>query len=114
MDHTLALIGRAHQGDKEARDTLFAENMGLVYSVTRRFLGRGVEMEDLFQIGSIGLLKAVDKFNPEFDVKFSTYAVPMIVGEIKRFLRDDGILKVSRSIKENQYKIYKVREEMEK
>ena len=108
MDHTLALIGRAHQGDKEARDTLFAENMGLVYSVTRRFLGRGVEMEDLFQIGSIGLLKAVDKFNPEFDVKFSTYAVPMIVGEIKRFLRDDGILKVSRSIKENQYKIYKV------
>ena len=114
MDHTLALIGRAHQGDKEARDTLFAENMGLVYSVTRRFLGRGVEMEDLFQIGSIGLLKAVDKFNPEFDVKFSTYAVPMIVGEIKRFLRDDGILKVSRSIKENQYKIYKVREDMEK
>lgn len=77
MDHTLALIGRAHQGDKEARDTLFAENMGLVYSVTRRFLGRGVEMEDLFQIGSIGLLKAVDKFNPEFDVKFSTYAVPI-------------------------------------
>ena len=64
-------------GGKEARDTLFAENMGLVYSVTRRFLGRGVEMEDLFQIGSIGLLKAVDKFNPEFDVKFSTYAVPI-------------------------------------
>ena len=114
MDHTLALIGRAHQGDKEARDTLFEENIGLVYSVTRRFLGRGVEMEDLFQIGSIGLLKAVDKFNPDFDVKFSTYAVPMIVGEIKRFLRDDGILKVSRSIKENQYKIYKVKEEMEK
>ena len=114
MDHTLALIGRAHQGDKEARDTLFEENIGLVYSVTRRFLGRGVEMEDLFQIGSIGLLKAVDKFNPDFDVKFSTYAVPMIIGEIKRFLRDDGILKVSRSIKENQYKIYKVKEEMEK
>lgn len=114
MDHTLALIGRIHQGDKEARDTLFSENMGLVYSVSRRFLGRGVEMEDLFQIGSIGLLKAVDNFNPEFDVKFSTYAVPMIIGEIKRFLRDDGMLKVSRSIKENQYKIYKVREEMEK
>ncbi|MDD5805074.1 SigF/SigG family RNA polymerase sporulation sigma factor [Blautia sp. HCP3S3_H10_1] len=114
MDHTLALIGRIHQGDKEARDTLFSENMGLVYSVSRRFLGRGVEMEDLFQIGSIGLLKAVDNFNPEFDVKFSTYAVPMIIGEIKRFLRDDGMLKVSRSIKENRYKIYKVREEMEK
>ena len=113
MDHTLALIGRIHQGDKEARDTLFSENMGLVYSVSRRFLGRGVEMEDLFQIGSIGLLKAVDHFNPEFDVKFSTYAVPMIIGEIKRFLRDDGILKVSRSIKENQYKVYKMREELE-
>lgn len=77
MDHTLALVGRIHQGDKEARDTLFSENMGLVYSVARRFLGRGVEMEDLFQIGSIGLLKAVDHFNPEFDVKFSTYAVPI-------------------------------------
>ena len=114
MDHTLALIGRIHQGDKEARDTLFSENIGLVYSVARRFLGRGVEMEDLFQIGSIGLLKAVDHFNPEFDVKFSTYAVPMIIGEIKRFLRDDGILKVSRSIKENQYKICKMREELEK
>ena len=71
-------------------------------------------MEDLFQIGSIGLLKAVDHFNPDFDVKFSTYAVPMIIGEIKRFLRDDGILKVSRSIKENQYKICKMREELEK
>ena len=93
---------------------MFSENMGLVYSVARRFLGRGVEMEDLFQIGSIGLLKAVDHFNPEFDVKFSTYAVPMIIGEIKRFLRDDGILKVSRSIKENQYKICKMREELEK
>lgn len=114
MDHTLALIGRIHQGDKEARDTLFAENMGLVYSVARRFLGRGVELEDLFQIGSIGLLKAVDNFDPGFQVKFSTYAVPMIIGEIKRFLRDDGILKVSRSIKENQYKIYKMREEMER
>lgn len=114
MDHTLALIERIHQGDKEARDTLFSENMGLVYSAARRFLGRGVELEDLFQIGSIGLLKAVDNFNPDFQVKFSTYAVPMIIGEIKRFLRDDGILKVSRSIKENQYRIYKIREEMER
>lgn len=114
MDHTLALIERIHQGDKEARDTLFSENMGLVYSTARRFLGRGVELEDLFQIGSIGLLKAVDNFNPDFQVKFSTYAVPMIIGEIKRFLRDDGILKVSRSIKENQYRIYKIREEMER
>lgn len=114
MDHTLALIGRAHQGDKEARDTLFEENVGLIYSVARRFLGRGVEMEDLFQIGSIGLLKAVDKFDLSYDVKFSTYAVPMIAGEIKRFLRDDGILKVSRSLKENHYKVYQLRESLER
>ena len=78
--------------------------------MARRFLGRGVEMEDLFQIGSIGLLKAVDKFDMSFDVRFSTYAVPMIAGEIKRYLRDDGILKVSRSLKENHYRIYSVRE----
>ncbi len=113
MEDTLALIGRAHQGDKEARDTLFEENIGLVYSVARRFTGRGAEMEDLIQIGSIGLLKAVDKFDLSYDVKFSTYAVPMIAGEIKRFLRDDGILKVSRSLKESQYKVFKLREEME-
>ncbi len=114
MDHTLALIGRAHQGDKKARDTLFEENVGLVYSVAKRFLGRGVEMEDLFQIGSIGLLKAVDKFDLSYDVRFSTYAVPMIVGEIKRFLRDDGILKVSRSLKESHYRVYQVREVLER
>lgn len=114
MDHTLALIGRSHQGDKEARDTLFKENTGLIYSVAKRFLGRGVEMEDLFQIGSIGLLKAVDHFDPSYEVRFSTYAVPMIVGEIKRFLRDDGILKVSRSLKENCGRIYQVKEKLEK
>ena len=88
MDRTLVLIGRAHQGDKAARDLLFEENTGLIYSVAKRFLGRGVEMEDLFQIGSIGLLKAVDKFDMSYDVKFSTYAVPMIIGEIRRYLRD--------------------------
>lgn len=114
MDHTLALIGLAHQGDKKARDTLFEENTGLIYSVAKRFLGRGVEMEDLFQIGSIGLLKAVDKFDTGYQVKFSTYAVPMIAGEIKRFLRDDGILKVSRSLKENYYRIYQKRDKLEK
>ena len=79
MDRTLVLIGRAHQGDKAARDLLFEENTGLIYSVAKRFLGRGVEMEDLFQIGSIGLLKAVDKFDMSYDVKFSTYAVPIAV-----------------------------------
>ena len=77
MDHTLALIGRAHQGDKAARDTLVEENAGLVYSVAKRFVGRGVDMEDLIQIGSIGLIKAVDKFDLSFDVRFSTYAVPI-------------------------------------
>lgn len=113
MDHTLALIGLAHQGDKEARDTVFEENMGLVYSVAKRFLGRGLEMDELFQIGSIGLLKAVDKFDFSYEVKFSTYAVPMISGEIKRFLRDDGMIKVSRSIKELAYKIYFCQEQLQ-
>ena len=114
MDHTLALIGRIHQGDKEARDTLFSENMGLVYSVARRFLGRGVEMEDLFQIGSIGLLKAVDHFNPEFDVKFSTYAVPMIIGEIRRYMRDNNSIRVSRSLRDTAYKAIYARESYRK
>ena len=114
MDHTLSLIQRAHQGDKEARDTLIEENMGLVYSVARRFLGRGVDQEDLFQIGSIGLIKAVDKFDPAFQVRFSTYAVPMITGEIKRFLRDDGMLQVRRSLKETACKAYQAREELER
>ena len=114
MDHTLALIMKSQQGDKEARDTIFEENAGLVYSVAKRFLGRGVEMEDLVQIGSIGLLKAIDHFDRSYDVRFSTYAVPMILGEIRRYLRDDGILKVSRSLKENCVRIYSAREKLEK
>ena len=114
MDHTLALITTSQQGDKKARDTVFEENTGLIYSVAKRFVGRGVEMEDLIQIGSIGLLKAVDHFNASFEVKFSTYAVPMIAGEIKRYLRDDGILKVSKSLKENCVRIYSAREKLEK
>ncbi len=114
MDHTLALIIKSQQGDKEARDTIFEENAGLVYSVAKRFLGRGVEMEDLVQIGSIGLLKAIDHFDRSYNVRFSTYAVPMILGEIRRYLRDDGILKVSRSLKENCVRIYSAREKLEK
>ena len=114
MEHTLALIARSHQGDKEARDTIFEENIGLIWSIVKRFQNRGVELEDLFQIGSIGLLKAVDKFDLSYDVKFSTYAVPMISGEIKRFLRDDGMIKVSRSLKEVCYKAYLAREKLEK
>lgn len=112
MDNILALIGRAHQGDKRARDILTEKNMGLVHSIARRFQNRGVEMEDLVQIGSIGLLKAIDKFDTGYDVKFSTYAVPMITGEIKRFLRDDGMVKVSRSLKEEAARAYAVREEL--
>ncbi|MCI6044435.1 SigF/SigG family RNA polymerase sporulation sigma factor [bacterium] len=114
MEHTLALIKSAHEGDKNARDTLVEENIGLVWSIVRRFQNRGVEMEDLFQIGSIGLIKAVDKFDLSYEVQFSTYAVPMIAGEIKRFLRDDGMLKVSRPLKEMAGKAYGVREALEK
>lgn len=104
MDHTIALIRKSHEGDKAARDLLVEENVGLIWCVVKRFQGRGTDAEDLFQIGSIGLLKAIDKFDLSYDVKFSTYAVPMISGEIKRFLRDDGMIKVSRSLKELAYK----------
>ena len=111
MNHTKELIERAHRGDEKARETLVLENMGLIGSIVRRFAGRGYEQEDLFQIGSIGLIKAVDKFDTAFDVKFSTYAVPMITGEIKRFLRDDGMIKVSRTLKENSVKMARMIEE---
>lgn len=112
MDHTLELIQRAQAGDDKAREILVQENMGLVWSLVRRFSNRGYDIEDLFQIGSIGLLKSIDKFDLSFSVKFSTYAVPMIVGEIKRFLRDDGMIKVSRSLKETAYKVRLLKEEM--
>lgn len=112
MDHTIALIKKSHDGDKEAREQLVEENVGLIWCVVKRFYGRGTEAEDLFQIGSIGLLKAIDKFDLSYEVKFSTYAVPMISGEIKRFLRDDGMIKVSRSLKELSYKIFQKREEL--
>ena len=102
---TLEQIKRARAGDKLAREQVIKENMALVYSIVKRFIGRGYELEDLAQIGAIGLIKAVDNFNLNFDVKFSTYAVPMITGEIKRFLRDDGMVKVSRSLKENGFRI---------
>lgn len=107
------LLELAHSGDKTARDTMVRENMGLIWSIVRRFANRGYELEDLFQIGSIGLMKAIDKFDTTFEVKFSTYAVPMITGEIKRFLRDDGLIKVSRSLKENGAKIKQARERLQ-
>lgn len=112
MDHTKELVLRAHSGERAARDQLVMENMGLVYSISKRFLGRGYELEDINQIGTIGLIKAIDKFDENYDVKFSTYAVPMIAGEIKRFLRDDGMLKVSRSLKENGYRIKKASDQL--
>lgn len=100
-------------GDTEARNRVITENVGLIWSIVRRFLGRGQEADDLFQIGCIGLMKAVDKFELSYDVKFSTYAVPMISGEIKRFLRDDGMIKVSRTLKETAGKVRRVQEVLE-
>ena len=96
MEETTVLLTQAQAGDREAREVLVEKNLGLVHHIVKRFIGRGYEAEDLFQIGSIGLMKAIDKFDLSYDVKFSTYAVPMIAGEIKRFLRDDGMVKVSR------------------
>ena len=114
MRDNAALITRIHEGDKEAKDTMIEENMGLVYSVAKRFMGRGCEKEDLIQIGVIGLIKAINKFDASFDVQFSTYAVPMIMGEIRRFLRDDGILKVSRTLKETAAKGRRTQEILQK
>lgn len=108
------LIALSQNGDTVARDTLVNCNIRLVWSVVQRFLNRGYEPEDLFQIGCIGLLKSVDKFDLSYDVKFSTYAVPMIIGEIQRFLRDDGTLKVSRSLKEQANKVRKTKDELSK
>ena len=101
MEHFAELIGQAHKGDKSARDELVSENLGLVRAVARRFEHRGHDREELFQIGCIGLIKAIDKFDLSLQLAFSTYAVPMITGEIRRYLRDDGMLKVSRTLKEN-------------
>ena len=102
---TTELILLAKEGDTHARSMLVENNIGLVWSIVRRFQNRGHETEDLFQIGCIGLIKAINKFDTSYDVRFSTYAVPMIIGEIKRFLRDDGIIKVSRSLKEVSNKV---------
>ena len=110
MDRTLWLIECAHQGDKKAREAAVEENMGLVMHVVKRYQGKTTDMEDLIQIGCIGLLKAVDYFDLNMDVRFSSYAVPMILGEIRRYLRDDGMLKVSRSLKNIAYQTSKTRE----
>ncbi len=112
MESMLHLISQAQRGDKQVRDTLIEENMGLVHHIVKRFLNRGYDAEELFQIGCIGLMKAIDHFDTNYDVKFSTYAVPLIMGEIKRFLRDNGIIKVSRSLKENAWKIKNAQREL--
>ena len=112
MEEISVLIAQAQAGDRKAREVLIEKNLGLVHHIVKRFAGRGYDCEDLFQVGSIGLIKAIDKFDLNYDVRFSTYAVPMITGEIKRFLRDDGMIKVSRSIKELGVKVRAAREEM--
>lgn len=110
-DVNTSLLESAAKGDSSARDELIMRNTGLVHSIVRRFLGRGHEADDLFQIGCIGLIRAVERFDPSYGVKFSTYAVPMIIGEIKRFMRDDGIIKVSRNLKNLAAKAAKIREQ---
>lgn len=113
MEETSVLIARSQAGEKDAREVLIEKNLGLVHHIVRRFAGRGCDPEDLFQIGTIGLMKAIDKFNLELGLKFSTYAVPMITGEIRRFLRDDGPVKVSRTIKENGLKVKLARQKLQ-
>ena len=114
MVNNEALLKDYKRGDMSARDRLCRENMGLVQSIARRFSAGGADVEDLAQTGSLGLLKAIENFDDSFGVKFSTYAVPVIMGEIRRFLRDDGIIKVSRSVKECASKSYLARDELSK
>ncbi len=114
MTDNLQLLRLAKEGDMTARNRLITENMGLVVSVAKRYIGRGQDLEDLVQIGLIGLIKAVDRFDMSYDVMFSTYSVPLIQGEIRRFLRDDGIVKVSRNLKTIHYKAEKFRQEFQR
>lgn len=109
MTKTEELIARCQAGDSEAKETLIVENSGLIWSVARRFLGRGTEADDVYQLACLGFLKAVEGFDLEYGTQFSTYAVPKISGEIRRFLRDDGAVKVSRSLKEQAATIKSVR-----
>ncbi len=111
-EESIELLKKVKEGDEDAKNEMVVRNMGLVKSIVTKFLGRGVEYDDLLQIGSLGLLRAIINFDPTYDVKFSTYAVPMIMGEIKRFLRDDGSLKVSRSLKECAMEVYAANERL--
>lgn len=112
MTEVRELLQKAQAGDKSARDRLVEQNTGLVRSIVNRFNLKGVDKEDLFQIGMIGLIKAIDYFDLDYDVRFSTYAVPMITGEIRRFLRDDGMVKVSRSIKDNRVLVNRAKDQL--
>ncbi|MCD8085753.1 MAG: RNA polymerase sporulation sigma factor SigG [Clostridiales bacterium] len=109
-EEMVALMERIQEGDEEARQQMIEGNLRLVLSVIQRFAGRGQNMDDLFQIGCIGLIKAIDNFDPKFLVKFSTYGVPMIAGEIRRFLRDSSTMRVSRSVRDTAYRVLQARE----
>lgn len=112
MSRTEDLIRLSQAGDRSAGELLITENSGLIWSVARRFLGRGAESDDLYQLGCLGFLKAVEGFDLEFGTQFSTYAVPKIAGEIRRFLRDDGAVKVSRGLKEQAATIKAIRSQL--
>lgn len=109
-EETQALLLRAKAGDAQARDELIAGNLRLVLSVIQRFANRGENLDDLFQVGCIGLIKAIDNFNTDLDVRFSTYGVPMILGEVRRYLRDNSALRVSRAMRDTAYKVLQAKE----
>ena len=109
-EETMELLRRSRQGDAAAREALISGNLRLVLSVIQRFSGRGENLDDLFQVGCIGLMKAIDNFNPDFDVRFSTYGVPMIAGEVRRYLRDNSVIRVSRSIRDVAYRVLQCKE----
>ena len=112
MSRTEELLKRCHDGDQKAKEQILEENTGLIWSIVKRFLGRGAESEDLYQLGCLGFIKAVNGFDPQFGTQFSTYAVPKIAGEIRRFLRDDGAVKVSRSVKERSAIIHMAKHQL--
>ena len=112
MSDTITLIQRSQQGDRDASERLVTENTGLIWSIARRYFGRGVEPDDLFQLGCVGFLKAVEGFDTAYGTQFSTYAVPKIAGEIRRFLRDDGSVKVGRSLREKGQTMFYTRERL--
>lgn len=109
-EETMELLRRTKQGDQQAREQLISGNLRLVLSVIQKFANRGENVDDLFQVGCIGLIKAIDNFNVDLDVKFSTYGVPMIIGEIRRYLRDNSSLRVSRSMRDTAYKVLQAKE----